>query len=499
MSLWAIVVLLTGTALAAPCPGAPGEPCTPSAVEKGEVLRIVKEAFDSEVEMKEASKERELATARGDYEETERLTQVIEDRENLMNKGFADALTETAKAYNVGPRNAAGSVALPKDPFGRGAWAAGLPAYWAPQVRYELKEIRRFSKPDGSVHFVDGTVDPANVAGVTYPDGEVRILAQNLREALVSGNPGRIAYILHHEARHFDDIVSRGQSGRAQDELRAYTDSVRDAAIFELDPKGVEKLIDRKAKNMAIVKSGAPTSFFPDAQQELDLSMAYDQAQRDLQLYNRRREEIRRLGVEAQKNRLDREAKARLMAEYQASASGCGLTPMMTQGSLTVGFKAGESANIYFTEPVTLEQAKAAMLMTRACWAGEGGQSEDHPCTDALGAMLAKWTDAEFKHGLELDADAGAHDGCLRAIRENANPPKDMRSLNKLVSGYWRDWKVAAKRREMEVMREIWRGQEETARHVRGDVEERSGRVPDQSYDLTPPRRALEQARRSRF
>lgn len=416
-----------------------------------------------------------------------------------MNKGFADVLAETAKAYNVGPRNPAGNVALPKDPLGRGEWAAGLPAVWAPRVRYELNEVRQIIAPDNSVHYADGTVDPRTSAGMTYPDGEVRVLAQNLRNAFDRGNPGLIAYILHHEARHFDDVVTHGQGGRAQDELRAYTDSVQDADIFELAPEDVKKLTALKDENMALAKSGTPTSFFPDAQQEMDLAMAYDQAQRELKIYHRRREDIRRLGVEARNNRLAREARAQVMAEYKAAAAGCGLTPMMTQGDKTVGFKAGESANVYFTEPVTLAQAKAGMLMTRACWAGEMDQIEDQSCTDAFETMRAGWTDVGFKHGLELDADAGNIDGCLRAIRENTDPPKDKRALNKRVASYWRDWKVAAKRRQMEAMRTIWRQQEETSRRARGDAEERSGRLPDQPYDLTPARRALDQARRSHF
>lgn len=499
MSLWALVVLLAGTALAEPCPGRAGEPCTPSATEKQKIIDLLNEAYAIETAMKDAAEERKSSAARGDYEETWRLTQVIELNEEIMNKKLASALAETEKAYNIGPRNPAGSVALPKDPLGRGEWAVGIPVFWAPKVRYELAEIRKIAAPDGSLHYIDGTVDPRKTAGVTYPDGEVRILVQNLHDARATGNPGLIAYILHHEARHFDDIVTHGQGGRVQDELRAYTDSVRDADIFELPETEKNRLKELKNENLTRARAGAPTSFFPDAREEQDLSMAYDAAQRQLRLYESRRDSIRRQGVEAQRNRLAREAHARVMGEYQGAASGCGLTPIMTQGDTTLGFKAGESVNVYFTEPVTLAQAKAGLLMTRACVMGEWGRAEEQPCTEAIGLMGIGWADPGFRHGLELDADAGNIDGCLRAIREEPAPPKDMKALNKRVSKYWRDWSVAAKRREMETMRELRRGQEESSRRARGDAEERSGRVPDQSYDLTPARRALDEARRSRF
>jgi hypothetical protein len=187
------------------------------------------------------------------------------------------------------------------------------------------------------------------------------------------------------------------------------------------------------------------------------------------------------------------------IAEYKADASGCGLTPIMTHDNLTLGFKAGRDVSVYFTEPVNLEQTKAAMVMTRACWFAEGGQKEDQPCADAFGSMRAQWSDAGFKYGLELDADAGAYDACLRAIRESPNPPKDMKHLNKLVFSYWRDWNVAAKRRQMNVMRELRRAEEGNARHARGEADDRAGRVRDQSYDMTPAWRALEEAKRSRF
>lgn len=499
MNLLGLIIIFAGKALAAPCPSPAGVPCTPTDANKKKILMILGEAFEAEREMKAAAIARQKAADNGDAEEAWRLMEVVESHEQVMKDRFDKAIRETEKAYNIGPRTAAGPVALPKDPLGRGAWASGLPAFWNPQVRMEVNEVRRYEMPDGSAHYADGSIDPTKVAGITYPDGDVRIMVQNLRDAFRNDNPGHMAYILHHEARHFDDIVGRGQGGRAEDELRAYTDSVRDAAIFELDTNETDKLIGFKNKNLAIVRSGAPTSFFPDENEELKLSIAYDQAQAELKLFYRRREELRVRAVEAKRVRLAAEARARTLAEYLAAASSCGLDPMMNAHSQTLGFRNGQAVNVYFTEPVTLAQAKAGLLMTRACALGEFGQSEDQQCTDALGAMRANWGDAGFKHGLELDADAGNIDGCLLALRNNGDAPKDMRALNKRVTSYWKDWKVAAKRREMETMREYWRQREETGRRSRGDAEERSGRVPDQNYDLTAPRRALDEARRSHF
>lgn len=500
MILLTVILALAGSVFAAPCPTDPQElaalttPCTPTDAQKQEILDTARRAFTAETAMGAALYERNAAVSRGDAEEAEKQMKKIESNEALMKQEFANALAQAEAAYNVKPQITAGPVALPKDPAGRGAWAAGYPAQWRPQVRYELNEVREILAIDGSKHYADGTVDPAKTQGMTYPDGEVRIVAQNLRDAVSTGNPGVIAYILHHEARHFDDLVSRGWSSREADEARAYTDSAREATVFELTPEQTAKIKSRKTENMAALKSGKASSFFPDTQQELDLSMAYDQAQKNLQLYAQRREEIRRLAEQAEKNRLAKEARQRVINEYKAAVANCGFTPMMTQEDLTLGFRVAREASVYFTEPVNLAQTKAALLMTRACWAASaGGQGEGQPCTDAFDSMRANWNDAAYKHGLEVDADAGAYDGCLRAIRESAKAPGDMKSLNKIVGNYWQDWGKAARKRQMDTMRELRRQEEETGRQTRGE------RLPDLNYDLTPPRRALDMARRSHF
>lgn len=371
--------------------------------------------------------------------------------------------------------------------------------------------------------YIGNSVTYAPVFSERVPDGKSGSTDDAGKVLIGPGafdSPGKLAFTLYHEGEHFERLLTPGLDLRnnpaeevltrtKQRPLLKSTFGLTGEEITRFDrvlaseriraKKWSENLSQgldpyKKSHQPAFPGNVRPLWLEDGVGEEVDKILARAKELRDQEIdeaAQRRREE------DAERAR--RAAAEWAMDQYRAAASDCGLTPMMTQGGQTVGFKAGESANVYFTEPVTLDQAKAGILMTRACWAGEAGQSEDQSCTDALGAMRANWGDEGFKHGLELDADAGNIDGCLRAIREAGDPPKDKQALNKRVSSYWRDWKAAAKRRELETMRAIWRGQEESSRRARGDAEERSGRVHDGTYDLTPARRALDQARGSHF
>jgi len=355
---------------------------------------------------------------------------------------------------------------------------------------------------------------------MTLADGRVLFLKGFFDIVLEKNNPGVLARVLYHEAHHFDRLPG-GWGNIDKEERDAYARDVKMAKVFGLKQEDIDDLISNRDEYANAVKTGIPltnTSLTP--LQEATWKNHYEQLQVNLEeefealtleaaakreALKRRQEEERAAREKAENERMQREeerkreSKARVLNEYRAAASNCGLTPIMTKGNLTLGFKAGQSANVYFTEPVTLEQAKASMLMTRACWVGTGGTPEDSPCTDALGAMKSNWANAGFRHGLELDADSGDIDSCLRAIREDNDPPQDMRALNKRVSRSMRDWRDANKRRELNRLNEDARAREESGRRSRGDAEERSGYVPDHNYDLTPARRAIENGRRSHF
>lgn len=457
-----------------------------------------------------------MDSLKSDPEAWERLSWEEAASRKKAAAAFDLVIKKTSEFYGISPAGLQFGESTPA----RQGPMIGTAIQWAPTVLDADHLSFKYTDADGRTRYEAGAVNQA--AGQTYGNGQVSIHIAMFELALKYDHPGSLAYVLHHEAQHFEEKATRQERSREESEMSAYKATLDAVDIFEMGafgtnastPKELPTKADwiaafkqKRAEHAADLSAGLGRSVYMTPVEEAAAKDVFDIDQSELA---RIQAETARIKEAAARSRLERqerdrrermaeEAKRRVMAEYQASASGCGLTPIMTQGDKTLGFKAGETANVYFTEPVTLAQAQAGMLMTRACWAGEMGQSEGQPCADALGAMQARWADPGFRHGLELDADAGNIDGCLRAIRENSEPPNDMKALNKRVSKYWRDWNVAAKRREMETTRELRRGQEESSRRARGDAEERSGRVPDQSYDLTPARRALEEARRSRF
>lgn len=484
-------------ALCAPCPGPTGTPCTPTQGDKTNIINIISLALDAEMKMLVARENKVAALNSKKDEAAGAFQQEEEDRESEMRRYFAEVLRLTSEAYNIAPGARVGLVVAPKDPEGRGGWSSSRMARWKPEVLYEDRFIGAIRGADGRDHYYGmAYINPQATAGFTSPVGEVRIHMQQLRDALAIRNPGLIAATLYHESRHFNALITSGWMSREQNELAAYTDHARLAAsVFELDPYIANQIEASKQHYLQAVKNGASSSPYPNAQDEADLAAAYEQAQRDATEHRRRREELRERAARARAERLAAE-KRRVMDEYKSAAAGCGLKPIMTGENLTLGFSAPLLANFYFTEPVSPEQAGVALLLARACVAAERGSSDDEPCVDALTTMRARWQDAAFRHGLELEADSGPHEDCLRMLLEMPQPPASMKSLNKALNRHWAEAKDAQKRRAAEVYREIRRREERAERGERHQNDS-PGYKPD--YDFTPAYQALEDARGSRF
>lgn len=490
---------------------------TATSAQQSEIMEYVREGIKATEGAKVLELEMEAAKA-SDPEEWERLSWLENSQREKAAGVFDLAIKKTLEYYGIAPAG----LQFEEAQAARQGPMTGTPIKWAPTVLDADHLYFQYTDANNRIRHGGGPFTH-DTAGTTWEDGRVSIKISVLLDALNYDHPGLLALALHHEGQHFEEKVTRQEKTREESEMSAYKASLNAADIFEIGTLGpnasttrnlptkadlIATLKQVRFDNAAQLRDGFGRSVYLTPVEEAAAKDLFDIDQSELA---RIQEETMELREAAVRNRLEREererrarqaeeAKRRVMAEYKAAAAGCGLTPIMIEGNKTIGFRADQAASVYFTDhKLTLDQAKATMLMTRACWAGEFGPPEEESCTDALGTMRANWADAEFKRGLEVEADAGNIDGCLRAIREDSHPPKDKRALNKRVSTYWRDWKVAAKRREIETRREIGRQREEAGRRARGDAEERSGRVPDQSYDLTPARRALEEARRSRF
>lgn len=235
---------------------------------------------------------------------------------------------------------------------------------------------------------------------------------------------------------------------------------------------------------------------------EASLEQEYQDLKDAVEAATREQERIRR---EADEARRREEARRQAMNDYLGSLQGCGMTPLLYRQdpSLTIGFEIETQGVFVFDEPVNVSQAKAALLMARACYWGMADQAMPDVCTDGLGPIQANWGDPEFKHGLEMATDNGQYDSCLRALRSETRPPQSLSELNAAVARYRRAWKAAAGRQMRETQRQYQERQaalrqEELDRQERwADRHDPANRTHTYTYDLTPVYDALQGAHRT--
>ena len=156
-----------------------------------------------------------------------------------------------------------------------GAWSAGLSAPWAPE--YGPPGYRQIRAKDG-LHFLStnpqDSDDSEDIAAFTDPDGKVTIMPSVFDSIDDSGEPGLLASVLHHEAVHYTDLITKGWDTHEQLEIRADRASLTmvDEFMSWLPAKKRAEvkahLRQRIAAAQALVDSGATHSPFPDLEQE---------------------------------------------------------------------------------------------------------------------------------------------------------------------------------------------------------------------------------------
>ncbi len=221
------------------------------------------------------------------------LDQMLQFEEDMKDH-FNHAIRLTLEAYQVGPKVQDGPVVRPKDPAGRGQWSAGLVAIWKPELLYDTKSFRRVSGMDGQNHFLGGEINLTETGAGTSPDGKVVILRQIFENASRAGNPGLLGYLLHHESQHFTDLVTRGRDDYDQGELRAYTQSLKMADVFELSEDDKTFFRNRKKEHRQKIEGGRRGSLFPTPEQEKLNEMKYDKIQTELEQFRKMSERLRK-------------------------------------------------------------------------------------------------------------------------------------------------------------------------------------------------------------
>lgn len=184
---------------------------------------------------------------------------------------------------------------------------------------------------------------------------------------------------------------------------------------------------------------------------------------------------------DGEKSRIQKELSyAKLLAALRYEAELCDFEAFDNTNhySFRFGFQdkipscSGCSKNVYYyTSATTLAAAKAAFLLTRACY-DEGTRS---PCNDSITAMQSRWNDADFRASLVLDASGGPlQNTCVHNLRDTLKLPFDSKDINKAIARYKKDTDREARRRTDEYYR---RERDEARRRRR---EESGGSPPPQ-------------------
>lgn len=263
-----------------------GDPglCTPLSDKKDEISEAVTSGVMAFNQILALRIQRDEARAARDKVKLYRATREMVAQQEEMNDDFNRAIQLTLTSYHIRPE-AGDKVARPRDPLGRGQWTEGLQATWNPIFLNEIsgrKEGVRVVGSDGSVHFLGGPKDLDKEGGGTYPNGRTVILIETFKEIYQSGNVGQLAYILHHEANHFSQLVGRGWDNYDEGELRAYKASQAAADVFELDAAFRKKVIEAKIREHSanLARKNVLRTNFPSAQEEQNYEMAMEKQER---------------------------------------------------------------------------------------------------------------------------------------------------------------------------------------------------------------------------
>lgn len=192
-----------------------------------------------------------------------------------MKANFDLAIRLTQDAYSVKPETPTEPRAA-KPLSADGAWSDGLSAPWAPE--YGPPGHREIRGSDGLLHYLsndpqDGP-EPKAVVAFTNPDGKVTIMPAIFTSILDNEEPGLLASTLHHEARHYMELITTGWDAHEQLEIRANRASL--GMIDDFMP-GLPAEVRRQMKaafmkqiadDEALVASGGTHSAFPNPKQE---------------------------------------------------------------------------------------------------------------------------------------------------------------------------------------------------------------------------------------
>jgi hypothetical protein len=500
-------------------------PCTPDDKLKNEIKEAIAQGREAEERMRSAWDNRKKAADNGDEDGMYDAIVEAHEYQRDMEEGFSKAMRLIVEYYHISPPAMAGQVVGIRDPSERGKWAQGMEVEWSPEFVSDTSEHVRVVGADGAPHYLGGEINLRLSGGRTYVSGKTSIYRQAIEEVWISGNPGMLASIMHHEARHFSELIGRGWDSLEKGEVRTYRESIAAADIFELNDAAKDKLKDHLKQYSQVLSRGKENSLFPSPEQELRNEIEFEKALNKRKEFDRQFAELKER-VEAR--RAERENATRwekLQARRQeiqecysrscpgrdlrqelwdvySEINGDGLAKLVEEAK-RCGFELGrlqqypgvsgqwqysfyrgpDQYSFVLVEPdsglINVDLAKAHFMLTKYC--SEVGGYEDarngiSACNDSLSTIQRYWKSEDFRTTLlwmQGDGLRGEYYSCAEAILSLKRPPAGIADIDRAI----RAGQAGARARREEFERRNSSNPRESPRGG-GRSDDRDGRSP---------------------
>lgn len=173
---------------------------------------------------------------------------LLESKRDAMNSELNGAIDDTLRHYAIAPTQGNGWI--------NGGPGKDLHADWKPAYRHRLDPeeplLRKTELANGQTVYVrwnQGRTQEERSYGITWFDGQVDIMDGVLERVAASRSPRLLAYLLHHESVHFDQLRSGQWSTLNAREVAAYQVSIADAKRFGLSQIEIQDLRAHLAYN----------------------------------------------------------------------------------------------------------------------------------------------------------------------------------------------------------------------------------------------------------
>lgn len=280
-----------------------GIPCRPDPTEetaaaKAKILKKISTAQSLERDVKrlEAAYRAVRDNPNSTLEEQFAACETYRRRKVVQDSLYKEALNLTEELYQVGPEKRVVSIGVPKDPAI--GYVVGLSAGWDPQVTDSGPGVKLALKVEGSdnkLHYTGAvSMDPSqpdNHEALTTQDGRVLVLKGMFDLALKKKNPGILARLLNHEAKHFEHLCRELTEGKftgwdspEYEETGAYlADVVTAKDLFGMSDADVAVLRTHYEANRKALNRGQATSRAITPTQEALWKAQYENVQINLE------------------------------------------------------------------------------------------------------------------------------------------------------------------------------------------------------------------------